>query len=153
MKNRFIQAYQQAPWRTQLQWIGFFLLGLVIIVTVAGLYLSITAQSTTAGVEIKELELEKETLDRQIADLKTQLAILTSAKVMKDRAEDLGYIPADPSQAVYVVVPGYTGRQPEIVALPVQPEDQSKSQIDAAYRQSLWEWLFENTSRLIQTRR
>jgi len=72
---------------------------------------------------------------------------------MKDRAEDLGYIPADPSQAVYVVVPGYTGRQPEIVALPVRPEDQSKSQIDAAYRQSLWEWLFENTSRLIQTRR
>jgi len=153
MKNRFIQAYQQAPWRTQLQWIGFFLLGLVLIVTVAGLYLSITAQSTTAGVEIKELELEKETLDRQIADLKTQLAIITSAKVMKDRAEDLGYIPADPSQAVYVVVPGYTGRQPEIVALPVRPEDQSKSQIDAAYRQSLWEWLFENTSRLIQTRR
>ncbi len=90
MKNRFIQAYQQAPWRTQLQWIGFFLLGLVIIVTVAGLYLSITAQSTTAGVEIKELELEKETLDRQIADLKTQLAIITSAKVMKDRAERSG---------------------------------------------------------------
>jgi len=53
MAQNLIQAYRQAPWRTQLQWIGFFLLGLVIIVTVAGLYLSITAQSTTAGVEIK----------------------------------------------------------------------------------------------------
>mgnify|MGYP006953620858 FL=1 len=153
MKNRFIQAYNQAPWRTQLQWIGFFLLGLVVIVLVAGLYLSITAQATSAGVAIKNLEVERENLDRQIADLKTQYAILTSAKVKRERAEAMGYEPADPSDAVFVVVPGYTGRQPEIVALPVNLDDQSKSLIDSSYRQSLWEWLFQSTSRLIQTRR
>jgi len=83
MAKNLIQAYRQAPWRTQIQWIGLFLLGLVGIVLMTGLWLSITAQATAAGVEIQNLEYEREDIQRKIADLKTQYAYLTSAAVME----------------------------------------------------------------------
>jgi predicted nucleic acid-binding Zn ribbon protein len=42
MKTKnIIQAYRQAPWRMQLQWIGIFLLILVSISAIAGVYLSL----------------------------------------------------------------------------------------------------------------
>ncbi|HNR46076.1 MAG TPA: hypothetical protein PKH92_03825 [Anaerolineaceae bacterium] len=142
MAQNLIQAYRQAPWRTQLQWIGLFLLGLVGVVLVAGLWLSITAQATSAGVEIQNLEYDREDIQREIADLKTHYAYLTSAAVMEDRAEGLGYVTADMTQAVYVIVPGYVGRQPEILALPITLEAEESEILKPSYTQSLWDILF-----------
>ncbi|HNT55594.1 MAG TPA: hypothetical protein PKG95_12825 [Anaerolineaceae bacterium] len=147
MAKNLIQAYRQAPWRTQIQWIGLFLLGLVGIVLMTGLWLSITAQATAAGVEIQNLEYEREDIQRKIADLKTQYAYLTSAAVMEERAAALGYIRADMKQAVYVIVPGYTGRQPEILALPITFEADKVDIIKPVYTQSLWDILFRTQFR------
>ena len=45
MKKKQIQAYKQTPWRVQLQWIGLFLLGLILVAAITGIYLSINAQA------------------------------------------------------------------------------------------------------------
>lgn len=147
-QSRWINAYRQAPWRTQIQWIGVFMLGLIAIVLVAGLYLNITAQAAAAGVEIQLMEDERETLQRQISDQRARLALLTSASVMEARALELGYERADVENAVYVVVPGYTGRTLAPLALPANALNEQPPLVLPAYRQSLWEWLFEATLRI-----
>ena len=58
--QRLTQAYRQTPWRTQLQWIGLFLLALILLATVAGIYLSVSAGAAAVGREIQQLEYERE---------------------------------------------------------------------------------------------
>ncbi len=141
--NRFIQAYRQAPWRTQLQWSGLFLLGLVAAVCVAVVYLNISAQAATAGLEIQTLEAAKETSQRKIADARNKLALLTSQDVMEKRAEDLGFVDTDATTSTYLVVKGYPGRQPIVLAPPPSPDMIKRPVIKPGYTQSLWEWLFQ----------
>jgi hypothetical protein len=150
MNQRIIQAYRQAPWRVQLQWIGAFLLVLVAAMLVAGVYLYVSAQATAAGTRIHEIELEREALSIRIADLNTQLAFLNSSVVMRVRAEDLGFRPVDQSDIVYIPVPGYTGREVTLLAAPPSSPAKSATLIKPAYRQSLWEWLYQGTFLLVE---
>lgn len=144
IKNRFIQAYRQAPWRIQLQWAGLFLLGLVIAVVTGGIYLNIIARASTAGLEIKDLEVSREETQRKIADLRTKMAYLTSQAVMQKRAEDLGFVDVDPSQVTYLEIKDYPGRQPLISApLPGSAEVTRPPLIKPIYTQSLWEVLYK----------
>lgn len=143
MADRFVNAYRQAPWRTQLQWIGVLLLVLVGAVIVTGLYLNITAQAAAAGIDVQQLEYRRETTLREIADQRSQLAYLTSAGVMYQRAVDQGYERANMENAIYVVIPGYTGRQFKAITLPSNSLS-APSIVLPAYQQSLWDWLFQN---------
>src|SRR4030042_4797331 len=98
------QAYSQAPWRKQVQWIGAFLLVPVFLWLIAALYLDVTARAATIGREIQNLQvgqvelvnvlpdqenLSIEELKRRNADLQTQLAYLLSEKTMQKRADAL----------------------------------------------------------------
>lgn len=141
--NRFIQAYRQAPWRVQLQWAGLFLLGLVIAVLIAVVYLNISAQAAAAGLDAKANEQEKEDTQRSIADLRNKLAVLTSQEVMEKRAEELGFVDTSAENTTYLMVQGYPGRQPVVMAPPPSPERVSQPIVKPAYTQSLWEWLFQ----------
>ncbi len=141
--NRTIQAYRQAPWRVQLQWGGIFLLGLVAAVLIAGVYLNISAQAATAGLISKDLDQQKEDTLRTIANMRTQLALLTSQDVMEQRAQVLGFIDASPENTTYMVVPGYAGRQTLVLA-PVERTDVIQhTLIKPSYTESLWEWMFQ----------
>ena len=53
--TQIVQKVRQAPWRVQRQWIGLFLLGLVVMAMVAGIYLNVTVRATLAGREIQAL--------------------------------------------------------------------------------------------------
>jgi hypothetical protein len=143
MTQNMTQAYQQTPWRTQLQRFGLFLLGLIVVGLVAGLYLYITAESVSAGVTIQDLEWEKETIQRRISNLKSEIGFLSSAIEMENRAFELGFRPNDPEQITYMVVPGYPGRQAAIMAPPPQPAPVQQVVIKPAYTESLWEWFFQ----------
>jgi len=142
MTSNIAYAYQQAPWRRQLQWLGFFLLSLILVVLAAGMYLHITARTAEVGVGVQSLENQKEELQLSIADLRLQVGELTSAEVMERRALEMGFLPANLNEAVYLVVPGYTGRQPALLAAPPAAEV-AKPVLVPAYTQSLWEWLFQ----------
>ena len=140
MTQSVTQAYQQAPWRNQIKWIVIFMLGLLVVALVAGLYLSISAQSVALGIEIQGYNSKKITIDRNIADWRNQLADLTTTAEMEKRAKDLGYDYLNPDEIEYFVVAGYTGRQTAILAPRSEENDISKAMLDPSYTQSLWEW-------------
>ena len=148
VKLNLTQAFRQAPWRNQVQFVGLFLLGLVVVVLVASVYLSISGRAAAAGLRAYSYSLERQDLERAIADNKSQIANLTSSVAMEQRAKDAGFERIDPSQAVYVLVPGYAGRQPVVLAAPPGVSNSAISLVKTIYRQSLWDWMFSGITRL-----
>jgi len=138
--NRMVQAYRQAPWRLQTQRGVLLLIVAILGASVLWVMVSVTVQAAAAGLKIQELEKEQEKLQREIAGLRTQIAMQTTAEQMKKRAEELGFMTVDPADITYMVVPGYKGREPEIQAPPPGSTIQ-QSLVKPAYTQSLWEWL------------
>jgi hypothetical protein len=143
MTQSLIQAYHQAPWRNQLKWIATFLLGVIVVALVAGLYLSISAQSVTIGLQIQGANDDKVVIQQGIADLNNRLGDLTAGPAMLARAKALGYDYIDPSAIEYIVVAGYSGRQTAVLAPQTSPEKQPKPELDPEYTRSLSEVLFQ----------
>jgi cell division protein FtsL len=116
--TQMVRKVRQATWRVQRQWIGLFLLGLVLMAMVAGIYLSVTVRATLAGRETISLQSMITTNQRLNADLETQLAGLISIEDMQKRAEAMGFQPADPTDITFVSVPGYVGQTAVDLSLP-----------------------------------
>jgi hypothetical protein len=108
--TEIVQKVRQAPWRVQRQWIGLFLLALVLMAMVAGLYLNVTVGASLAGRETIAMQATITTNQRLNADLETQLAGLTSIEAMQVRAETMGFEPASPDEITYVAVPGFVAQ-------------------------------------------
>ncbi|MCX6053406.1 MAG: hypothetical protein NTZ74_00540 [Chloroflexi bacterium] len=151
VKLKFTQAFKQAPWRNQVQYAGLFLLGLVVVLLVASVYLSISGRAATAGLAAYHFNLDRQDLERQIADRKAKIALITSAATMEGRAATMGFERIDPSQAVYISVPGYSGKQSVVLAAPPGIIDLNRSLVLPGYRQSLWDWLFQGVNRLSES--
>jgi hypothetical protein len=144
MKNRILQAYKQAPWRIQIQWIGLFLLGLVLIASLTGLYLSISAQAAASGRKIQSLERQLNNINNEIADLTANLASARSIDNMKSRAAAMGYVPLNPHEAVYLEIPGYNPHADLELAPPRVNIISESPVLLSSYRTSLWQWLVDN---------
>jgi hypothetical protein len=139
MKNRLIQAYRQAPWRIEKQWIGIFALGVVLVASVAWIDLNVSAQAANTGIDILNDEDTILSLDRQIASENSQLAYLTSNAQMQKRAEALGFVPYTPADADYMTIPGYIPRQTAEFAPPPGQEMIQAPLIRPDYTSSLWD--------------
>ncbi|MBE9473913.1 MAG: hypothetical protein IMY85_03415 [Chloroflexi bacterium] len=148
------QAYSQAPWRKQLQWIGLFMLALIIVAMVAGIYLSVSAQASTAGREIQIMYAEMEEIRRNIEDMESQIAYLVSNSEMEKRAEELGFLPVESDEIFYILVPGYIKSGQANLAEPPGSTLPSIPTISPEYTQSLMDWLservFDPASPLVQ---
>jgi cell division protein FtsL len=141
--QRFTHAYSQAPWRKQLQLIGLFMLGVIIVALIAGIYLNVTARTATIGRNIQGLRFDIKEQELDIADLESQLALITSNREMQARAEELGFRQVDSDEIFFIVVPGYSGRQADRIAIQeVRPLPQTKT-LSADYTQSLFDWVRE----------
>ena len=143
MNTNLIQAYRQAPWRVQLQRLVYVAAGIVFILVIAGLYLNISAQAASAGLDFQNLQWTRQDLQRQIADDDATLGSILSEDKMMARAKALNFVPVATDKAVYVVVPGYTGRQQGSFAPAPGPDMYSDPIMKPSYTQSLWEWLFQ----------
>jgi len=143
--NHLVHAYKIAPWRIQRQWIGNILLAVVTLAMIAALYLDVTAQAAIAGREIQDLTASIAASQQASADLQTELAVLTSASVMEERAQSLGYQPIESNAVEYLVVPGYSAPQPQIAAVAPQPQ-LSAPKIIPEYTQSLLDWFAQSIS-------
>ena len=140
--NHLVHAYKIAPWRIQRQWIGTVLLAVVAIAMVATLYLDVTSQAAIAGREIQDLTASI-TISQQVSgDLETQLASLTSASAMEQRALELGFRPIEPAEAEYLIVPGYFAPEPDILNSAQLPQLSALS-IPPEYNESLFDWMDE----------
>lgn len=141
--HNFTQAYSQAPWRKQLQWIGLIMLVLVLIAMVAGIYLSVSAQASTAGREIQMMYNDMEIMRRDIENLESQLAFLDSNAEMQKRAENLGFKEIDSDEILFILVPGYLhANQIDLGNAPGSPL-QSSPTLSPEYTQSLIDWISE----------
>lgn len=143
MKSNFIQAYRQAPWRVQLQWIGIFLLVLVLIAAIAGVYLNVSARSAAAGRQIQALESHIEELQLEINDLATKLAQVSSAQQMNERLADSDFVLLNPNDAIYIEVPGYQPETSLVLAPPASANTISSPVIIPEYSNSLWDRLLD----------
>jgi cell division protein FtsL len=146
MKNRTMQAYQQAPWRIQVQWIGLFLLILLLVASVSGVYLSVSASASTAGREIQYLQSKIDRDNLGIANLSSELAFLTSAAQMDQRAKDMGFVSVDAENETYIVVPGYVQQDTVQLAPPLGQVMIQPPVIQPSYTQSLWDWIMQMLS-------
>jgi len=151
MKNRLTLAFKQAPWRSRVQMVGGFLVALVIVILVASIYLSISGQAATAGLEAYQLDLKRLDLEREIANANSRIAELTSASNMEARALEMGFKRIDPADALYITIPGYPGRQTMIVTSPPGTVNDDRLLVKSVYRQSLWDWLFSGINSLNTT--
>jgi cell division protein FtsL len=141
--SQIVHKIRQAHWRVQRQWIGLFLLGLVAVSMVAGIYLNITVRATLAGREVQLLQPTLSSKLQKNSDLETQLAALTSVEAMQKRAEPLGFQPANPEDITYVVVPGYA---PETAVnlsqtTPTSQSPSAQSVLLPEYTESLFDWI------------
>ncbi|MBV6449588.1 MAG: Cell division protein FtsL [Anaerolineales bacterium] len=137
--TQIVHAYKQAPWRVQRQYVGAFLLFVIVASMIAALYLSVTAQAAVTGREIQELRIEITGIQRDNADLQTRLANLTSTAVIEQRALQLGYRPVKPGELEYLAVPGFVTPEPTIL---LDAEDVAVFVriVPPEYTQSLLEW-------------
>jgi hypothetical protein len=142
--KKLSQAYSQAPWRYQLQVIVSFLLFLVICALIAGVYLSVSAQTVTVGHEIQEMRRIIERLERSNADLESSLAFQTSRTVMEARAREAGFRPVNASEIVYLQVPGYVSRSEAALAPPPGLVIVEEVTLSPVFSESLIDWLVEN---------
>ena len=144
MKKRLLQAYKQSPWRVQLQWIGLFLLAVLLVATITGLYLSVSAQAAAAGRNVQWLENDIEATTSEISDLMTKLAKAQSTEKMATRAEELGFHLLDPESAIYIEVPGFDPDSAVVLAPPRSNTVINTPLIQDSYTSSLWDWFTNN---------
>lgn len=139
MKRRVSQAYQQAPWRKRVQRAALVALVVICVIFVGMIYLNISAQAASAGMQYQTMQLRIAKLNRSIASLQTEFAFISSYNQMKARADELGYKPLSLDRAIYVIVPGYTGRQPVTLAPPPGADMIPPQIVKAAYNESIWD--------------
>jgi len=140
MKKSLLQAYKQSPWRIQLQWIGLFLLGLVLVTAITGVYLSISAQAATTGRKIQFIENDIDEINNEIADLTTVLASTRSTDKMLTKAKDLGFKLMNTNEAKYLEIPGYDPETYLALAPPRVNIIAESPIVKSAYKSSLWDW-------------
>ncbi len=151
-KNPWIQAYKNAPWRKQVQFIGMFSGIVIFIAIVSGVYLNVTARAASLGREIQDIQDRKEILQREIEDMETTLAILTTNEEMERRTIEAGFILIEPGQAEYKIYQGYGGKQTTELAPIGQSPITKAFELPREYTISLFEWIQESLYKIgIQT--
>jgi hypothetical protein len=144
---KITQAYSLTPWRKQLQVIGLFLMVLVVLALIAGVYLNVNARAATIGRQIQNYHIAIEELEFLIADQQSQLAFLTSASEMEKRALALGFRRATSEEILYIKVEGYRGRSPAVMASEsVSYVTARPSVVSPAFTQSLLDWVAQEIS-------
>lgn len=134
-----LRHHQEMPIRFQREWLAAFLVGVMLLGLVAGLYLNVSARAAITGREIQSLEAEIAANKRDNADLQTQIATLLSNQSLAQRARALGFEPVKREDVEYIVVPGYFPPQGLNLVQPVAETDLLATKPE--YSESLFEWL------------
>ena len=142
MAKKRKQAYKQTPWRRQLRSVGMSLMPIIALAVVVSIYLIISAEAASAGLEIMDMHYEEEEIVRIIANHRTELAWKTSYSEMKERAEEDGFEPAAEDAIHFMVIPGYQGQNTALLAVMPESENTLGPIVNEYYQQSLWDWIY-----------
>lgn len=138
---KITQAYSQTPWRKQMQGVGMFLMILVLGLVIAIIYVEVNAEASKVGREIQDMQITVEALERSIANKQAELAYITSAVEMEKRAVEMKFQSVAPGQALYLVIPGYSGRSEAVLAPPSVSAPAQMVVLAPEYSISLVDWL------------
>ena len=139
--KQLAQAYRQAPWRKQTQEIGVYLVFLVMFLLIASVYVNITARTAADGRQIQQNHAAIERLEHEIADMKSQVAMLESDAVMRQRAKELGFRPATPNDIIHINVSNYQRREQVDLSHSYQPSAVNLVVLSPAFTQSWIDWV------------
>ena len=139
------QAYSQTPWRKQLQGIGVVFVLLVLFLLTASVFLSITARSAVVGREIQMHHMDITAMEYHIEDMEAELARLSSAAVMEQRALAMGFRPVMHEEITYLDVPAIVTKSDGRIAVSSQPAQlDSDPVLSPDFTQTWTDWLFQN---------
>src|SRR5688500_12262436 len=108
--------------RPRNQVIAVGLLGLMIVLIFAGVYLSQIASYATMSRQTDELIEERDKLERSNELLRGEIASLETIPRLLERAEVLGFRPATADDIDHLVVQGYNPNRDRTV-IPLNTED------------------------------
>ena len=92
---------------------------LVGLVLLAAFYLALSSQTAVLGRRLEALESRREALQREIARLEVEIARARSATVMEQRAQEMGFRPAQ--EVRFLKVPRWSA----LAAQAAQEDEQS----------------------------
>lgn len=139
--RRLAQAYRITPWRKQISTGMLVLVGLLVVILAASLYLDVTARTLALGRAILMMENEITDVEMLNAHLRTQLGILTSSAMMEKRALEMGFRRIEPDEEIYLIVPGYVPLDQTLIASPSKKVQSVSYSLPPIYTQSLIDWL------------
>lgn len=100
----------------QRQVVALVVLGLFVAIIIGALYLSQSSSTSALGRRLEELIVERNALEQTNEQLRAEIANLQRVGRLLQRAEELGFAPANGSDMDYVVVDGYNPNRNQVVA-------------------------------------
>jgi cell division protein FtsB len=137
-QNWFRHALDRTGWRSQNQVAGLIVLGVVITLIFAGVYLTQIANYATTNRQIVELIAERDRLERRNEELRAEIAQLQTVPRLLERAETLGFTPADAVDIEYLVIEGYN---PNRTQTAIQIIDEEEIVTTQSYDETFSGWL------------
>lgn len=141
MNKTITQAYKIVPWRGQMQWLGTITMALIAFSLVASIYLTVSSRAAIAGRELQDYQSQRSEAIESIAQLQTDLALITSSTEMEQRAKRLGFKEVNPGRFTYMVIPGYGGK-PAASLAPMTVTAEQVNTLPVKYTESIWEWMY-----------
>lgn len=136
--QNFIQhTLQTARWQPQRQALALITVSLFVAIIIGALYLSQAAQMATMGRQLETLIQERTNLEQANEQLRAEISSLQSVGRLQLRAQELGFVPAQPNDLDYIVMPGYNPRRQQVVTSEASPPALPD------YDESFWGWLQE----------
>jgi cell division protein FtsB len=133
----FEHTLQRTGWRPQRQVIALATLGFVLALIFGGLYLSQVVSEATTNRRLDTLLDERDDLERENEQLRSDIARLESVPNLITRAETMGFILAQPEQIEYLPVEDYRPIQADTVA-PIEAEPETAPDV---YDETFPEWI------------
>lgn len=121
MANWLEHTLDRSRWRPQRQVIALATLGLFVLILIGGLYLSQAASASAVGRQLEDMLAERDELQQENEQLRSEIAILQSMPRLQGRANEMGFVPADAEDIRYIVIDGYNPNTTAAV-IEIEPE-------------------------------
>lgn len=120
MNSNWLQhALEDTPWKIQRQVVALAALGIFIAIIIGALYLAQSAAVSTLGRQAEALITKRNQLEQTNEQLRGEIAGYRTVARLLARARDLGFVPVDDNQILYLYVNGYNPNRDEVTPTPV----------------------------------
>ncbi len=97
----------RSRFRPQRQALALATLGLFVAIIMGALYLSQSSSTAALGRQLEQIVADRNDLEQANEQLRAEIASLESMPRLETRAQELGFIGAQPADIEYLVVRGY----------------------------------------------